>query len=87
MLAVILSGLLMPPPQYDYPPRIPVQVIEERDINRTCRDLGGYRGDGFIAACSMLFPKRCVIFWPRGKAHRGNLWRHERAHCNSWRHS
>ncbi len=79
---------LAPPAHFDHPPRVPMQVIEgtQAEIQRVCRRLSGYAGGHHILACAIPSRTRCIIIWPKGRAREGVLWRHERAHCNNWRH-
>lgn len=82
------SGSFLPPPEYDYPPRQKVQVLEgtHSEIQRVCRLASRYGGPRSILACSIPNNRICIIVWPKGKHRSGPLWRHERAHCNGWRH-
>ncbi len=88
LLAASLSGVQIPPARYDHPPAMRMQVIEgtNAQIQRVCRLASKYRGELEILACAIPGKTVCIMIWPKGKPRSGPLWRHERAHCNGWRH-
>jgi hypothetical protein len=88
ILLASLSGVQLPPAKFDHPPRQKMHVLEgtHSEIQRTCRVASKYRGEREILACAIPSKKFCIIIWPKGKPRSGDLWRHERAHCNGWKH-
>ena len=85
---------IMPPPQYDFPPAVPVieHAVEQAEVMRNCGDQTG---------CARVSKDRCEIWFPRagvwitftGSTPGGAVmpaWaaeqirRHELAHCNGW---
>ena len=82
----------LPPAQYDHEPRIPVRVIYVDDIQTLCtRTSASPVPEGKnIWACAGIAKggKVCVIFMPKGTSPKryAFLYRHERGHCNGWRH-
>lgn len=88
MLTFLLAALFPIPPRYDYPPRVPVHVIEasRATVHRVCAKAAGYRGGNRILACAIPTKNRCTIIWPQGVPRSGHMWRHEMAHCNGWNH-
>lgn len=92
------DGVVIPPAQYDHPPKMPIVVIHPHaaEFAALCPH---------DSSCSIEYVNgNCVIAMPewsevrtswsgRGKPQRptpeyiGHLFRHERAHCNGWRHT
>lgn len=76
---------LLPPPQYDVPPPMPVieHVIGWDEVQKLCGELVGQilapRGQWWYG-CSHREPKFCIV-WYTGDA---ATLRHERAHCAGW---
>ena len=92
--------MLMPPPDYDYPPVIPVieHVLSWEEIQRRCNIVFGTQQ--LRRGCSLRWPDRCEIwlsqvgFVPKPVGINRDLRitekvqaavrRHEIAHCNGW---
>lgn len=87
ILLASVSGVQLPPAKYDYPPKQKLHVLEgtQSEIQRFCRKASRYGGPGHILACTIPGKKICIIIWPKGQPRSGDLWRHERAHCNGFR--
>lgn len=85
---LLTSGVQPPPARYDHAPRQRVQVLEgtKAEIQRVCRLASKYHGGRDILACTIPGKTVCIMVWPKGKPRSGALWRHERAHCNGWKH-
>ena len=86
---VLMAADIQPPPaRYDHAPTVRMQVIEgtKAQIQRVCRMASGYHGGRHILSCAIPSKGLCIIVWPRGMKRSGWLWKHERAHCNGWRH-
>ena len=88
--------ILDAPAQYDHP--YAGQMIEHRmtaqEVERLCRQ-AGWRGDGLVYACAFKFPLADASGYPPGFILIPNnvpartialLERHERGHCNGWKH-
>lgn len=73
----------MPPAQYDHPaPHMDVHVLSAARLERICR---GFMKHSNPIACAIKYKNiKCVILLPRGYA--DWMYRHERAHCNGWKH-
>lgn len=86
--AFLATSVQLPPARYDHKPTVSMQVIEgtKAEIQRVCRMASKYEGGREILSCALPSETRCIIIWPKGQPHSGDLWRHERAHCNGWRH-
>ena len=89
LASVLLTGASMPPPEYDYPPTVPVNVVElsTAQIQYYCKGAKlEASAVGNVAACTLLKDGVCTIYWPYWKYRMGVMWIHEMAHCNGWRH-
>lgn len=88
MISALLlsSGILLPPKQYDHPPKMPVVVIDDtpEEVERFCRKRAEYFGGRSIIGCAFPGKDICIIVMPNGYSR--DLWRHERAHCNGFSH-
>src|SRR5216684_2677957 len=71
---------LLPPPQYDVPPTVPViqHIVSKAEVAKYCADR---------LACSFALKDRCIVYLPKGSAIFDILRRHELAHCNGWHHA
>jgi len=81
-------GTLLPPPQYDHPPTIPVieQVMQWNELQKSpCRawfDRAGFsnasgQGGG---GCAFIKDGKCYVY----RMDMPDMARHEYAHCNGW---
>lgn len=80
-------GTLLPPPQYDHPPTIPVieRVVQWDELQPFCRKVA--ERDKFVMAtgagawgCAFLVQGKCYVF----RLDMPDVARHELAHCNGW---
>ena len=87
--------ILEPPPQYVYPPTVPLYVEERRlsDVGELCRALGVVADqDQIVYGCALPGPSSCYIIIPLqgiggvGPRTYAAIRRHEIAHCNGWKH-
>jgi len=85
-----LKGFLFAPKQYDHETHKPMRVVyqEVEHIGDAC---GEPELNGKINGCSISITGGvCMIILPLphtyGKNYEDALFRHERAHCNGWRH-
>lgn len=74
----------LPPAQYDHAPRhMIVHVLSRARVESLCGRL--MRGEhGPIIACTVTGFGKCVVLLPEN--YQRWLYRHERAHCNGWKH-
>lgn len=86
-----LAAIEMPPKKYDHEPTIPWTV----STNQSPASYGAPEpfGCGSIksrsVACTFVFGRRCFTFVKAGKQQErkmAEIIRHERGHCNGWRH-
>jgi hypothetical protein len=93
-VAVVVAGVLMPPPEFEHPPevRVIVRHLPAAHIDRVCRlypELAGNH-DGEFGACANPGKDVCTITlrYPGSVSPEryAALARHELAHCNGWRH-
>jgi hypothetical protein len=91
--AVIIAGVLMPPPEFEGPPEVQVIVrhLPAAHVDRACRlypELAASGGE--FGACANPGATICTITLPLPGAvspeHYSALARHELAHCNGWQH-
>ena len=89
MLLAALSGAIMqhvapPPRRYDYEPTN--MVVEEMTPAKAQR----WCGHSKRVACAMPLEKGCLGVMPARRFLTGDAYerliRHERGHCNGWRH-
>jgi len=78
----------MPPPEYDHLPSIQVieQVMTSDRVNAQCHTLPGLKANLTYTGCisgRLLDGKVVCYVWRIDDA---SVARHERAHCNGWRH-
>ncbi len=75
---------LLPPPQYDHPPTIPVidRVLSHDEVQRLCPRVAGMAiaPGQFFTGCSQIINGTCYIWRVDDAA----TLRHERAHCSGW---
>lgn len=89
-LAADLPYSLLPPPEFDRPhPNLRIWLVEPEEIDAACRRfaLGAlFRVPYAIGGCADIGNGKspCNIILPRG--HSEEMFRHEQAHCNGWRH-
>ena len=71
---------LLPPPQYDVPPPMPVieLVFGIDDVRRVCSMYMGRPGN--FRGCSFKKDGKCYVF----RIGSPEVERHERAHCAGW---
>lgn len=69
----------LPPPRFDHPPAIHVQVVEvdRLGLELTCRQPG-------LLACAKRMDDGCWVFVLEGYRGYPGLMRHELGHCNGW---
>jgi hypothetical protein len=89
MTAELMALLLMvkpPPHEFDHPfEGMIVQYATLEEIEREC----GYDhaiGCALITEASDGTIVKCTLLLPHGNPVGNRLYRHERAHCNGWRH-
>jgi len=79
--------MLMPPVQYDHPPKIPVieRVVPWNELQRLCR--AGIEAEKVRTAtgygvwgCSVVKDGKCYV----ARIDNPGVRRHEVAHCNGW---
>lgn len=71
---------LLPPPQYDFPPTIPVleHVLSPQEVQKLC---GKMLGPGIWYGCAWLIKDSiCVVI----RIKDSDVARHENGHCNGW---
>lgn len=82
-------GIELPPPGFEGEAFIPViEVgIDLFEVNRVCHELG-VPTELRVWGCAITEPRWCLIFVPRGapQSFIAVIRRHERGHCNGWRH-
>lgn len=92
--AVIVAGVLMPPPAFERPPEVQVIIrhLPVAHVDHVCRiypELAEIRGGAF-GACAVPGETVCAITLPHpgtvSPERYAALARHELAHCNGWRH-
>jgi len=77
-------AILLPPPQYDFPPPMPVieRVLSYGEVNRLCAPIVGQelsQGANWWG-CSHREGGKCYVIRVDNEMVR----RHELAHCNGW---
>ena len=77
-----------PPPQYDYAPTGTFMKVERTyNPDKKCRRYGAQPSKGnVVEGCTIRKGGTCVIVLPYSANKGSVLYRHERAHCNGWRH-
>lgn len=82
---------ILPPPQFDYPPTIPVieHVMSYADVQAICISQAEIGANAFLVpvlkkngvnGCASIYNGRCFIW----RIKDDEVARHERAHCNGW---
>jgi hypothetical protein len=93
-VAILVSGVLMPPAHFERPPevRVIIRHLPATHIDRVCRlypELADNH-NGEFGACANPGPSVCTITLPYpgsvSPERYTALARHELAHCNGWRH-
>jgi hypothetical protein len=93
-VAILVAGVLMPPPQFERPPevRVIIRHLPAAHIDRVCRlypELANNHS-GEFGACANPGASVCTITLPYpgtvSPERYAALARHELAHCNGWRH-
>lgn len=84
-----LYGIEMPPPQYDFPNGLMTEVfLDLPELTRVCKGIN--RDERRYWGCALPSPQFCLAFVPRPLSAPYSfvelIRRHERAHCNGWRH-
>lgn len=89
------GNYFVPPKAYDYAPKKTPIILytDELSVPFACGEPVGrefHNGDFRIQACARELGSRCLIILPFASqvstADEEGLWRHERAHCNGWKH-
>jgi hypothetical protein len=91
------DGIEMPPARFDHWPRAKVFVrhIHFNQMQFVCGLTAAERAQKMsVLACAPMFGNECWLFLPvwaefeggNNSAWRRHIWKHERAHCNGWRH-
>ena len=84
----------LPPSAYDRPAaNMKIWHYSAAQVNNLCRRImdkaGSHAGDGNVYGCAVGGPAQCILIMPHEGVTTVNyqaLYRHERAHCNGWRH-
>lgn len=82
-------GIKLPPVEFEYKPIRPVVEVglDLFEVNRVCHELGS-PPELRVWGCALTELHWCLIFVPRGvpQSFTHIIRRHERGHCNGWRH-
>jgi hypothetical protein len=86
----------LPPPEFDHPYDGPLEIVITRadipDIAAACPTIKVPPWSAMLG-CSRITPTRCEVYIAHDdllQAYRTTYdvtWRHERGHCNGWRHA
>jgi hypothetical protein len=84
-----LSGVLLPPPQYDkpYTGQLNIATIPYWNMGNVCNMIAP-QGQHMEACSFAMTPQQCLVYLPRlsdvGQSRLADLTKHEIAHCNGW---
>ena len=96
LLVIAMAGCaeagtpLKPPKEYDYPFNGVIKLIKVNRDNvwEECSHSGKYRMRRDVAGCARVEGNTCIIHIAMltKRAHVYDIFRHEQAHCNGWKH-
>lgn len=82
----ITLATLSPPAHFDYKPKIPMETVRlaPSQVHTICSKFIKSRPRARIEGCAIRRRSSCTIYIPHNASN--TLIRHERAHCNGWKH-